>query len=455
MTLTTTLSTLYRKPTAKQSTAEIQCESQAAEIALLRGRLNAISRSQAVIEFELDGTIITANDNFLNAVGYTLDEIQGRHHRIFVDPAEAALPSYANFWRDLGAGQFDSGEYRRITKNGDEIWILASYNPVYDDNGKPVRVVKFAADITARKNQSADWQRQVVEAISKSQAVIEFLPDGTILTANPNFLSAVGYGIEEIRGKHHRLFCDSAYTDSDEYRDFWKRLASGLYQSGQYQRFGKGGRSIWIQASYNPIVGPNGNVIKVIKYASDITAQIETNQQAAAVGQTVASSVTEMVSTIEEIAKNVSRTATLAHEAKSMAESTGKEVQGLDQASRRIGEVVSVIQELADQTNLLALNATIEAARAGESGRSFAVVASEVKELANATAKATENIEISVREIQQSIAIVVTSTEQITGSVSEVSSNTNTVAAAIEEQSATMAGLGRTAEELQALTISA
>ncbi|MEO1498695.1 MAG: PAS domain-containing methyl-accepting chemotaxis protein [Planctomycetota bacterium] len=427
---------------------------EASELAGLRGLSDAIDRSQAVIEFELDGTIITANENFCAAVGYTLDEIVGRHHRIFVDVDEATSAEYAEFWRRLATGVFDAGEYRRVTKAGDDLWIQASYNPVFDAEGRPVRVVKFAADITEQKLRAADAQGQLA-AISKSQAVIEFTPDGTILAANDNFCAAVGYSLHEIQGQHHRIFCDAEYAESAEYREFWRTLGEGAFASGQYKRRGKDGKEIWIQASYNPIVDPRGRVMKVVKYAYDITQQVETKQQASTVGQTVTSSVTEMVSTIDEIAQNVARTATLAVDAQNIAETTGQEVQGLDQASRRIGEVVSVIQELADQTNLLALNATIEAARAGESGRSFAVVAGEVKELANATAKATENIEASVRDIQLSITTVVTSTEKITGSVAEVTANTNTVAAAVEEQSVTMAGLGKTAEELQTLTMSA
>lgn len=424
------------------------------ELQGLRGMADAISRSQAVIEFEPDGTIITANENFLNALGYTLAEIQGRHHRIFVCPDEAASAEYASFWKRLGSGTFDSGEYKRITKSGDEIWIQATYNPVFDAAGRPVKVVKFATDITEQKRAAAYAAGQV-QAINKSQAVIEFEPDGTIVSANDNFLAAVGYTLGEIKGKHHRIFCEASLSGAEEYRAFWRSLAEGEHHAGQYQRIAKGGRPIWIQASYNPIFDPSGRVMRVVKYAYDITADVAAKHQASAVGQSVATSVTEMVATIDEIAKNVSRTASLAHEAEDIAQTTGREVQGLDDASRKIGEVVAVIQELADQTNLLALNATIEAARAGESGRSFAVVASEVKELANATAKATENIESSVRQIQQSISGVVKSTEMITGSVSEVSANTNTVAAAIEEQSATMNGLGKSADELQALTTSA
>ncbi len=416
----------------------------------LQGKIDAINRSQAVIEFELDGTIITANDNFLSAVGYSLDEIAGQHHRIFVDPEYAESDEYRQFWANLRTGNFDAGEYMRFTKFGDEIWIQASYNPVFDESGNPIKVVKFASDITEQKEKFANFAGQI-EAIHKAQAVIEFELDGTIITANENFCATVGYSLDEIRGKHHRIFVDPEFAASEEYHEFWRNLASGQYDAGQYKRFSKDGSEVWIQASYNPILDPKGQPIKVVKFATDITENMKL-EKAISVGNDVAASVSQMVASINEIAESVSRTANLAKDAESIAESTGKNVESLDENSRQIGEVVSVIQELADQTNLLALNATIEAARAGESGRSFAVVASEVKELANATANATQNIEQSVLKIQSCISEVVSSTTKITESIGEVSVNTTTVAAAVDEQSATMANLGQTAEQLRALS---
>ncbi len=416
----------------------------------LKGQLDAINRSQAVIEFELDGTIIKANENFLNALGYTLEEIQGKHHSIFCESHYTASSEYKAFWDNLRQGNFSSGEYMRLTKDGTEIWIQASYNPVFDSEGNPLKVVNFASDVTAQKKQFADFQGKI-DAINKSQAVIEFELDGTIVKANENFLTTVGYSLDEIVGNHHSMFVDPKYAKSNEYAQFWTDLASGKFQANQHKRFGKGGKEIWIQASYNPIFDANDNPIKVVKFATDITETMKL-EKAIAVGNDVASSVSQMVTSIEEIAQSVSRTANLAKDAKGIAEATGRSVESLDENSREIGEVVSVIQELADQTNLLALNATIEAARAGESGRSFAVVASEVKELANATAKATQNIEQSVFRIQSCISEVVGSTTKITESIGEVSINTTTVAAAVDEQSATMAALGQTAEQLRSLS---
>ena len=413
--------------------------------------LDALGRSQALIEFTPNGHILNANENFLAALGYTLEEIKGSHHRRFMPRGEADTDQYAAFWRSLGAGEFAAGEFKRVTKTGEEIWISASYNPVFDENGAVSKVVKIASDITATKTSALE-QLAVLDALGRSQAYIAFTPEGVILDANENFLGALGYTLDEIRGQHHRIFCDAQHVNSPEYTAFWSNLKAGKFSAGRYLRVAKGGRKIWIQATYNPVFDSDGRVERVVKFATDITEQVEAEQQtkieAASVGQTVASSSTEMASTIEEISKNVGRTANLAQQAEDHARGSKEAAEKLEGSSQEIGKVVGVIQELADQTNLLALNATIEAARAGESGRSFAVVAGEVKELAQETSKATQSIESIINEIQTRIAEVNQSTEQITGSISEVSGNTNTVAAAIEEQSITMSELSRTAEGL-------
>jgi methyl-accepting chemotaxis protein len=242
------------------------------QVAELTAKLAALDKSQAVIEFAMDGTILTANDNFLQAMGYRLDEVQGQHHRIFMDAKEAQSTEYAQFWQQLNRGEFVSAEFKRMGKGHKEIWIQASYNPIFDDSGRPVKVIKFATDITQQKNQSADFKGQI-EAIGKSQAVIEFSMDGIIQSANDNFLHALGYSLDEIKGQHHSLFVEPAYKNSDEYRQFWQALNRGEFSSGEYKRMGKGGREIWIQASYNPILDLNGKPVKVVKYASDITQQ--------------------------------------------------------------------------------------------------------------------------------------------------------------------------------------
>ncbi|WP_081231865.1 methyl-accepting chemotaxis protein [Pseudoalteromonas luteoviolacea] len=243
---------------------------QKAQAANYEGQLQAISKSQAIIEFNMDGTIITANENFLQTTGYTLAEIQGQHHSMFAEPDYANSQAYADFWHQLNQGKFDSGEYQRIGKNGKKIWIQATYNPIFDARGKPFKVVKFATDITTQKQQGADFAGQLA-AIHKSQAVIEFNMDGTIIDANENFLATTGYTLDEIRGKHHKMFALPEYANSVEYQQFWQHLNQGQFDSGEYQRLGKGGKEIWIQASYNPIFDSDGTPFKVVKYATDIT----------------------------------------------------------------------------------------------------------------------------------------------------------------------------------------
>ncbi|MFD1254049.1 Biofilm dispersion protein BdlA [Devosia equisanguinis] len=242
------------------------------EAELDRATLAAISKSQAVIEFAADGTILAANANFLTLLGYTLDEICGQKHQIFVDPATVASADYSKFWDDLRAGRYQAAEYKRLGKDGREVWIQASYNPVFDSAGKVAKIVKFATDITATKLDAADCKGQL-DAIGKSQAVIEFSPTGEILGANANFCDALGYRSDEIVGRHHRLFVDPAEAASPSYERFWTSLARGEFQAAEYRRLGKGGREVWIQASYNPIFDLNGRVFKVVKYATDITAR--------------------------------------------------------------------------------------------------------------------------------------------------------------------------------------
>jgi len=247
------------------------------ELLNLRGQLAAINRAQASIEFELDGTIVSANENFLSLLGYRLDEIRGQHHSMFVEPAQRSTLEYKQFWADLGKGNFRAAEYKRIGKHGREVWIQASYNPILDENGKPFKVVKFATDVTQQKLANADYRGQI-EAVRRVQAVIEFELDGTILSANENFLKTLGYRLEEIQGKHHSMFVDAGFRESTEYRQFWTALADGKFQAGRFKRIGKGGREIWIQASYNPINDVNGRPFKVVKYATDITAEVAREQ---------------------------------------------------------------------------------------------------------------------------------------------------------------------------------
>jgi methyl-accepting chemotaxis protein len=243
-----------------------------------RGRVAAIDRAQAVIEFALDGTVLAANKNFLETMGYALHEVQGRHHRLFCEPDLISSDEYAQFWERLGSGAFESGEFRRLAKGGREVWLQATYNPILDDTGKPLKVVKFATDITEAKLLNADYRGKVA-AIDRAQAVIEFDLRGRILTANQNFLDAVGYTLPEIRGKHHRIFVDPAHAASDAYAEFWERLGKGKYESGEFKRFDKDGREVWLQATYNPILDENGRPLKIVKFASDVTREKRRNAE--------------------------------------------------------------------------------------------------------------------------------------------------------------------------------
>jgi len=406
------------------------------------GQLAAISKSQAVIEFNMDGTIITANPNFLAAVGYSLDEIKGKHHRMFVDPGYALNPVYQEFWAKLGRGEYSSAEYRRFGKGGKEIWIQASYNPILDLNGKPFKVVKYATDITQEKLRNADYAGQL-EAIGKSQAVIEFNMDGTIITANANFLGAVGYDLEEIKGRHHRMFVDPTYAQSHEYQDFWASLRRGEYSSAEYQRFGNGGKEIWIQASYNPILDLNGRPFKVVKYATDITRQVLARKKSEqlireSLGnvQTVAAASEEMTASIREISSNMSVSKNSVDEIARQLNQADEMMIHLKNTSTSMESVADLIRDIAGQVNLLALNATIEAARAGDAGKGFAVVASEVKNLASQVGKATDDISHKIKLLQEMSSKAAASTGSINQSTKAVTHSVGATAAAIEEQTA-------------------
>jgi methyl-accepting chemotaxis protein len=611
------------------------------------GQLNAVSKARAVIEFNLDGTIIKANVNFLTTMGYSLDEIQGKHHSMFVDASFRETAEYRAFWEKLGHGDQESGQYRRIAKGGREVWLLANYNPILNMNGKPFKVVKYATDITADKLKAADFEGQL-QAVGKAQAVIEFNLDGTIIKANENFLQVMGYSAEEVRGKHHSIFVDPSYRDSNEYRSFWEKLRHGDYDNGQYRRVGKGGKEVWIQASYNPILDMNGKPFKVVKYATDITearrqnemnaafkgaldnltsnvmvadndlniiymnstvrsmmaeaqpdirkdlpnfdvnrlmganidsfhknpahqrgmlaglnqtfttqlklggrtmriianpmldaagkrmgtvvewadrttelavegevqnvvtavadgnfetripvegkngffqilaqginkmtdnmteivswvqasatevsrgaAEISqgnldlsqrTEEQASSLEET-ASSMEEMTSTVKQNAENSSKASQLATAARDQADKGGavvtkaiRAMTEINDSSRKIVDIIGVIDEIAFQTNLLALNAAVEAARAGEQGRGFAVVASEVRNLASRSATAAKEIkgliQDSVKKVEEGSLLVTQSgqtLEHIVTAVKKVSDIIGEIASASHEQSA-------------------
>jgi methyl-accepting chemotaxis protein len=586
-----------------------------------RGQVDAIRKSQAVIEFGLDGIILDANDNFLNTVGYTLAEIRGQHHSMFVDPAEKNSAEYRTFWDQLARGEAATRQFKRVAKGGREVWIQASYCPVLDTQGKPMKVVKYATDITQLVNDRIDglkiqgavetmtsafmmvdrdlivtyvndsttkllrsvapairqlWsdfdpdkivgtcidnfhkepshQRRLLAdpskmpyetdiaigdlkihlcvnatfdeagahvgnslewanvtearkadalnvdlanqmaAISKAQAVIEFEMDGTIVSANPNFLTTLGYSIEEIKGQHHSMFVDPAERSSPEYKAFWEKLNRGEHDSRQYKRFAKGGREVWIQASYNPICDASGKPMKVMKYASDITltrkiaervkeisnivssassemrataesmarTAAEATNQASAVAnaaqvassnvQTVSAAGEELSASISEIARQVAESTNITQRAVSETDTTKAAIQTLAEAAQKIGNVVTLINNIAGQTKLLALNATIEAARAGDAGKGFAVVASEVKSLSDQTAKATHEISSEVSAMQAATSTSVSAIQGIADTIGKVAEIAAAIASAVEEQSAATGEISANVTEAAAST---
>jgi methyl-accepting chemotaxis protein len=375
------------------------------------GKMAAISKSQAVIEFSLDGKILTANENFLEAFGYTLDEIRGKHHSIFVEESYRQSPEYQAFWAKLNRGEFHAGEYKRIARDGREVWIQASYNPILGLNGRPVKVVKFAADVTQQKEMNAAYEGKVA-AISRSQAVIEFSLDGIILTANQNFLDAMGYRLEEIVGKHHSIFVDDAYRASQEYRRFWATLKSGEFLAGEYKRLGKGGREVWIQASYNPVLDVNGRPSKVVKFAADITEQVKLRHQAAALEVREKELTAQMQAKIDQLLVVLAAAArgdltqpiTISGE-----DPAGQMAAGLDQLLRDLRQSISSIGQTAlgvasASASLTAISEKLAASsqEAAEKANGVRVGSEQVSENVSVVSRGTDEMLASIREISKS-----------------------------------------------------
>ncbi|QRI86521.1 PAS domain-containing methyl-accepting chemotaxis protein [Pseudomonas putida] len=376
----------------KSDLAEIQRSRQA--LADAQAKLAAISRSMAMIEFAPDGTILDANERFCQAMGYSAEELRGKHHRLFCEPDYAKSAEYQQLWRELGQGKAISGTFERIDKAGREVWLEASYMPVLDEQRQVTSVIKVASDITQRVVLEHESE-SLLKAISRSMAVIEFTPQGRVIKANQNFLDTMGYRLDEVVGHHHGLFCLAQERESAQYREFWASLNRGEYHSHRFERVNKQGQTVFLEASYNPIFDSKGRLCKVVKFASDITHQVCTQQSAAHAAH--ASSVqtdacarkgTEVVQQAVQVIEQISQE----------LNDAARSIDAVNKQSDVIGQIVLTIRGIADQTNLLALNAAIEAARAGEHGRGFAVVADEVRNLAARTSKATLEIVDVVRQ---------------------------------------------------------
>ncbi|WP_065647416.1 methyl-accepting chemotaxis protein [Pantoea eucrina] len=348
--------------------------------------INAIRQHVAWIEFTPDGEIVDANALFLTLTGYQLQEIQGQHHRLFCSPFYSQTASYRRFWQTLAQGESITGIFERFNRQQQRFYLSATYFPVSDDKGRVYKVIKVASDITAR-HQELEHKEAIITALDRSMAVIEFTPEGEILSANANFLQHMGYGSEEIIGQHHRLFC---YDDFYHlHPDFWQKIARGQHFVGRFERKTASGERIWLEASYNPVVDADGRVYKVIKIASDITARVEAAKRVADIALTTSGETSQITDNANDVLDETVRNSGLVAQRVNAATEIGMQ---LNASARNIGEVVNSINLIASQTNILALNAAIESARAGEAGRGFSVVAAEVRRLAASTASATRQI---------------------------------------------------------------
>jgi methyl-accepting chemotaxis protein len=410
--------------------------------------VEALSRSQAIIEFDLTGIILHANENFCRALGYSLQEIKGKHHRIFCDSDYVASESYRKFWANLSAGKFDAGEYRRVTKSGKDIWIEATYNPLFR-SGKPYKVVKIAADITAKKLVASE-DASKLDAIGRSQAVIEFTPDGHILFANENFCKGLGYELQEIKGKHHRIFCDRDYAASAEYSQFWKKLAGGEFIADEFVRYGKGGKEIWIQAAYNPIRDLSGRVTKVVKFATDVTARMSAiamlgkGLRELADGKLCQSLQTPFVPSMETTRHDFNAVAVklrdamqiVAHNASGIAAASSEVRDASQEFAKRTEQQAASLEEAAAALEQVTRTVTDSSGRAGEANR-----------LVHDTRQNAEQSGLVVRDAITAMDQIAESSGQITniiGVIDDIAFQTNLLAlnAGVEAARAGEAGKG-------------
>ncbi|WP_162501441.1 PAS domain-containing methyl-accepting chemotaxis protein [Methylobacterium crusticola] len=404
------------------------------------GEITAIRKSQGVMSFSTDGIILDANRNILDALGYALADIQGRHHRVLVEPDVARSWDYTDFWARLARGEFQQAEFRRRGKDGREVWIQATYNPIIGPEGEVVRVVKFATDVTDEKRMRAASGSQI-DAISRSHGVAHFDLDGLLLDANDNFLDTMGYRIGEVRGKHHEMFVERAFAATREYQDFWRNLRRGEYVSAIFERVGKNGRPVAIQATYSPILDASGRPFKIVKYTVDVTGNIASRNRAVqATAQTLMTvrSMTlaagAMSTSVAGVAEAMNRSKSAVDEIHDKARSADKSTDTLRGATEALDGVVQTITKIAEQINLLALNATIEAMRAGQAGKGFAIVANEVKSLATQATVATARISEEIAAMQAVSGNVADTLASISTAIGSVQRFVTQATAAVETQ---------------------
>ncbi|WP_019644208.1 methyl-accepting chemotaxis protein [Novispirillum itersonii] len=439
--------------------------------------LHALNRSQAVIEFALDGTILNANQPFLILMEYSAEELIGKNHRLLVDEQTRTSPDYDAFWNDLRRGEFKSAQFKRITKSGRTVWLRASYNPVQHADGTLHKIVKYASDVTQTKEEHIDLLGKV-NAILRSQAVIEFQPDGTVITANENFLGLLGYRLDEIVGQHHRMFVDPAEQNSPGYATFWDDLRQGEFRAAQYKRLTRSGQPVWIQANYNPVFDLDGRLVKIVKFATDVTEQVLLLDQVrsmltvnfseidGAINQSdtlahtagsaaaetlgnvrsIAAGAQDLAASVHTISASMSRSQEASDTAAAVVADAGSAVERLSEATYAMSGIVSTIQNIAAQINLLALNATIESARAGDAGKGFAVVAGEVKALATQAARSTSQISHEIEGVQKVADDVVGALDSIRQSIGTVRGHVVSTASAVKEQNAVTRSMSQTME---------
>lgn len=423
-------------PVSSRRSAKAVHDNESIVIAERTAVIAAISRSQALIEFSLDGTILTANDNFLKALGYTLSEVQGRHHSMFVEPAYRNSPEYREFWAKLNRGEFVSDEFQRLGKENREVWIQASYNPIFDLNGKPFKIVKFATETTAQKLKNADLEGQLA-AISKSQAVIEFSLDGVIVTANDNFLKTLGYTLGEVQGKHHSMFVETAYRNSSEYREFWAKLNRGEYLSSEYKRIGKDNREVWIQASYNPILNLNGKPFKVVKFATDVTVQVNEQAARALASSELQEKVNNLLEVVAAAAQgDLTRPVTVSgtDAAGQMAAGLTRLLSDLRESIASIGQTAMGMASSSEELSAISQQLTSSSIDAEHQAQSASTGSEQVSSNVSIVAASSEEMLASIREISKS--------------ATEAARVAKTAVSMADETNATISKLGTSSHEI-------